>query len=197
MKNWKERVFDVSLILVGFLLGLLGTFFAQRWEANIKREAAIKIVKVEILRKIESSRNTIEMLGVEKLKHGQLEMIGPRYDPVFFYSAMENIGFFDEKIIVALLSFYQSARTSQEMRDFMIAELARVDKNVLLAGDSIDAYIRQLRRLVRVGEATLIIINEKYPSLKVIAVPNEFQPQIDNFELRPLSNNGSTGGRPK
>ena len=70
------------------------------------------------------------------------------------------------------------------MRDFMYEELERVNEDITLAKDSIDAYIRQVKNLIATGKAVLELMNEKYPQNNITNIRKEFLPKVDIFELK-------------
>lgn len=182
----------ISGIVVGLVVASASSFLAYSlWQNQEKitekkyKYAIVRFMRVSISREIQTSKQLINALRKEKVRPGKIAPHGFKFlhDAVFYSSAWENIGILDEEVVVALDAYYRSIKSCQAMRDFMYDELERVNEDVILAKDSINAYIMQLNRLIETGEATLEVINKKYPQKEIKDIRKEFLPKIETFEF--------------
>ena len=134
-----------------------------------------------IQREINTSKLLVYTLKTEKTKSGQLAPRGFKYlnDPTTYISMSENIGLLERDVVIALDAYFRSLKACQATRDFMREGLELLNEDVIMASDYFNVYIKQLENFIEIGEATLDVINEKYPQNELHTIRKEFMPKVE------------------
>ena len=187
-KGIEGRWFQVLLVVIGFLFGIFGTYFLQWKDINYKKDTIAKVMWVGIQREINTAKLLVDTLNTAKSKPGQLAPHGLKYlhDSTTYFSISEDIGLLERDVVIALDAYSRSLKACQAMRDFMYEGLVLLNEDVIQASDYINVYIKQLEWLIETGDATLEVINEKYPQDELHTIRKEFMPKVELMNMKTI-----------
>ena len=182
----KSKSFQILLVVLGFILGVTGTYLLKISESKLDEQSIIKIVKVGVSREIFRSKNVKKDLETKK-NLGTIipESFDMLHDFNFYFSIQERFCFLKNEIVVELDSFYYALNNCKNHRAIFQRGLKHCQKNKLkeLPSGYLDLYLSSLDRVLYRGEKLLNKINKFYPELEGFDPSIYFEPYSKTIEL--------------
>jgi len=182
----RDRLFEVLLILFGFVLGSFGTAHWQAREARIRKESIAKIVKIGVQKELQISTKLRELLASKK----DLERLIPEgfyslHDYSLYFSAKDQFGLLEDEIVIRLDAFHRTLETCRNMRDLFQQGLFYCQRNKAnkLPDGYLRVYLNCLDQVIVQGEKVISIIDKKHPNLRKFDLELSKEPTIDVIDI--------------
>jgi hypothetical protein len=165
-EKWLDRAFQVFLVLLGFVMGVVGTQFVNYWETRSRKEEAAKLLVVLV--RSESRKNNKFIKALEKMIEEQSpKMIVPeglewQHDLTLIYSVSEKISVLESEIIAKYIGYLRMYEQCGSFRDLVIRKLKKVDQSHEVDFKTIEAYLWALKGVERSGEELQSIVKKYY-----------------------------------
>jgi len=181
-----ESLFQVFLILFGFILGSLGTGYWQRRETRLEKESLSKIIKIGIERELLISKKLREFLIAKK----DIERLIPEgfnslHDYSLYFSAKDRFGLLEDEILIRLDAFHRSLETCRNMKNLFQEGLlyCRRNKGKKLPDGYLQVYLNCLDLVIIKGEKVISSIDKNHPNLADFDTEVSEDPTINIIDI--------------
>jgi hypothetical protein len=182
----EERLFQVFLILFGFILGSFGTAYWQGRQTRLEKESISKIIKIGIQRELLISRKLREFLIAKK----DVERLIPEgfnslHDYSLYFSAKDRFGLLEDEILIRLDAFHRSLETCRNMKDLFQEGLlyCRRNKGKKLPDGYLQVYLNCLELVIIKGEKVISSIDKNHPNLAHFDTEVSEDPTINIIDI--------------
>lgn len=170
-KHWLDRVFrhPVTLVLLGFFLGLFGACFGEHQREKARRHAVAKYVRASISVELRESGRLIEILREAIAPESRWDVspsvLDWRHDPSVPMAIGSEIGVLHPEVLTAYASYIVVLEQCRNRRDIFAQKLEEA-KGARPPKGEVGLYVKCIKFVIDRGRETIQLLDKHYPNTK-------------------------------